>query len=328
MLGKWQILEQALKEFKGGALGRCAKKLSFSLLFPVCFFLLSGCDSQNEKKGGSEGTQIEDQHKSKDKKKKDKKEGRRSSKNKKKGKKDSAVENLQEPVNTDALVAEETILPVQEEVPAPVENVEESKTPAEGHAQAPDKKQTEKINENTAKKPDKSDKPGNQAIDNLDDKGVVQKKMQEIQALSSETMPKWIDENAATIIMKSRVFGPGWRKLSKAQQNEITKTWTKFISLNVSSFLPMIKGLSVRKIDCSKAGQKVKKFSVEMVENSTQKVSNVVILSTNNLRIIDIIAQDVSLLSILKTSANDILHQKGDKLKNWRNFLNKNKTTP
>ncbi|MDR0632565.1 MAG: ABC transporter substrate-binding protein [Holosporales bacterium] len=300
------------------------KRAAIVLSSSLCFLLLSGCDNTKEEKAADhkealvDGSHGKKNKKSKTKKKVDKGSKSSSKKRKKDGDsdgmdvdKDSVIDLLAADASAENQAAADTS--EQHDV------AKEEDGPEHGEKAATKQEDSKK----TASDKTPAKEQAQQQGELPGDKGVVQRKMQELQGLSHETMPKWIEANAATIIMRSRVFGQTWKKLTKAQQNEITKTWAKFISMNVSSFLPMIKGLSVSKVDCAKAGQKIKKFTAEMVETSTQKVSTAIILSTNNLRIIDIIAQDVSLLSILKTAATDILNQKGDKIKNWRAFLNK-----
>jgi hypothetical protein len=157
----------------------------------------------------------------------------------------------------------------------------------------------------------------------LTDEELVQKKLTEIQNLTPERLPTWVAAYAATVVIKSRIFGPLWKTLTQEQQKEFTQTLPKFMSINVVAFLPMIKDYSAKTVNCSKSGKKVKEFTIKMENSKTKEVISVTVFTTSSLRIIDIVVLDVSLLSILQTTAHDILNKAGDKIENWKSFLQK-----
>ncbi|MDR3285779.1 MAG: hypothetical protein LBS83_03795 [Holosporales bacterium] len=225
-------------------------------------------------------------------------------------------------INTEEKESKEAEVPLKEE-----EKAEDNKSGLEENKE--DEKVTtkneenEKINKEDEKKDSIKSKEEEENPNQKDDVTVAKEKMQELQTISKEKLTDWIEENVATKVIKGRVFAQNWKKYPKKLKDAIEKTWSKFISLNTESFLPMIKDYSVKKIECARNGKKVKKFLIEMINSKTNETIQVVILSTNNLRIIDIQVSEVSLLSLLKTAASDILNESKDKVKSWNDFIKK-----
>ena len=206
-------------------------------------------------------------------------------------------------------------------------HVENESAKQEENKKKDDKKDIEKSSKKKIK--EKKETVKKDAKENLkqgSDLEIVQVRLDELKELTKSSSDGWLEKNAATNIIRSRVFGQNWKKLKQEEKDAFSKTWIKFLSSNIESFLPTIKDYSIKKVKSSNVGKKIKKFEIDMIHKQTNEVIKVEVISTNNLRIIDVIAQEVSILSILRTNVNDIINSKTNKIKKWNDFI-KNSST-
>ncbi|MDR0625269.1 MAG: hypothetical protein LBF72_02370 [Holosporales bacterium] len=157
----------------------------------------------------------------------------------------------------------------------------------------------------------------------------IKAKIQELQQLKDNDLYNWVSKNVATDIAKSRGFGKAFSGFSKDLKAAINKDWLFFLTTHIGSYVPFIKDVSIQSIKEEKVSQRIKKFVISAKGGADEKSDiSVVVLCTENLRVIDVVVQEMSLLALLKTLISSIFTTgKGStsnsetKLKAWRKFI-------
>lgn len=149
------------------------------------------------------------------------------------------------------------------------------------------------------------------------DEDIVKQQIEELKVMQpGPKFVQWIQTHGATFMMAKRVFGRDINRSSDELDKHFSKTFAQFVSANIATFLPLIADYDIRKVTVAQAGKSLKKFTLHLRERKTGEDTVVNVIVTNkNLRIVDITVQETSLVSILKTAAQDILSSPKDKQK-------------
>jgi hypothetical protein len=133
-----------------------------------------------------------------------------------------------------------------------------------------------------------------------------------------------VKDDVATDVSKGRSFGPALKGFPWELQNEINKDWVFFLVSNIKAYLSLLGGISIKSVTAEKVSPKMKKFVVVVKSSNFEGEVSVDLLCTNNLRIIDVVVQGISLLSQIKLQVNSILNpdkKDGDALSRWRKYI-------
>lgn len=216
--------------------------------------------------------------------------------------------------------------PQPEEEPKPEEPKEEAQPspekPAEAKSEEPAKEIAPKVEgkpEVPAPKAPKEVAEGKKvpAAQAQNDEDIVKQQIEELKVMKpGPKFVQWIQTHGATFMMAKRVFGRDIDRSSDELDKHFSKTFAQFVSANIATFLPLIANYDIRKVAVAQAGKSLKKFTLHLKERKTGEDTVVNVIVTNkNLRIVDITVQETSLVSILKTAAQDILSSPKDKQK-------------
>lgn len=150
-----------------------------------------------------------------------------------------------------------------------------------------------------------------------DEEAVVRQRVDELKAMQpGPKFIQWIQDYGATFMMSRRVFNRDIFASKDPLDQHFAQTFAPFVSAHISTFLPLIANYEIQKIAIDQAGKSLKKFTLTLKEKSTGEDTLVNVIVTNkNLRIVDIAVQETSLVSILKTAAQDVLSLPKDQQK-------------
>lgn len=161
-----------------------------------------------------------------------------------------------------------------------------------------------------------------------DTDAVVKARIEELKTLQSGApCVAWLDAHAATYIVRDGVLKKAPKgKLSEEDRQHFSHTFTEFIAANIKTFLPLIKDYSVEKVSLLRETKKLRNFALVMRENNTKEAINVEVLVTiKGLRIVDVVAKETSLRSILATSFQDLMQSKNPR-EAWDHLIQNGKS--
>ncbi|MDR1597643.1 MAG: hypothetical protein LBR89_01780 [Holosporales bacterium] len=151
---------------------------------------------------------------------------------------------------------------------------------------------------------------------------VVKAKIEELKALNAKTSVEWIKNNVATLVLQKVLFRRDLRQSKDKADKHFWDTFPQFIAANVVSFIPLIGDYTVEKVKLEATQKKARRFVLSMKNKKTGESLAVTVMTTGNLRIMDISVQETSLVALLKTCVSEVEKERDNKIAKWDEVIN------